>query len=127
MPNIHYKQYIMIIRPLCEKVTRAKFGVHCAHSSLTACRNAELKHQERLNEWFFQNEQVKIIKEVNTYQKLENIINKTREQDLPYAMISDAGFSDELARGDVIMGCVGPITEEEARLLGVWRLSNYKK
>lgn len=126
MSDVQYKQYIIVIKPLADKVSKAKFGVHCAHSCLVAVLNHT--DSERFKIWYNSGHlQVKIIKEVQTLQKLENIIYRAKEEGFFCAMISDAGFSEEMNKGDYIMGTVGPITEKEAFNLGIFKLSNYKK
>jgi len=127
MSNVKYKQYIIVIKPKIEKVSQAKFGVHCAHASFSAyLYSHQWSIDDRCDVWYHENNQTKIIKEIKTEQKLNNIMKKAEEQLLPHATIPDAGFTAELEEGEIIMGCVGPITEQEARELGVWRLSNYK-
>jgi peptidyl-tRNA hydrolase len=126
MVDVKYKQYIIVIKPIVNQVSRSKFGVHSAHCSLTASLVAWIQFKDRFDMWFKGGDlQTKIIKEVKTITKLENIIKKASEKNVPYSMIADAGFTSELERGEFIMGCIGPITEEEARELGIWRLSNY--
>ena len=123
--KLKYKQYIIVIKSLCEKVSRAKFGVHCAHASLKASLSRDIE-STRFIEWEVNQSQVKIVKEVKSLEKLKNIINKAKEKRLPCGIVPDAGFTEELGAGEIIMGAVGPITEEEAQELGIWRLSNYK-
>ena len=113
-------------KPKVEQVSISKFGVHCAHASLSAAMDTYNNDRPRFLWWYDGGRlQTKILKEVKTLQKLENLMSKAKENSLPNAMIADAGFTSELEKGKYLMGCVGPITEEEARDIGIWRLSNY--
>lgn len=126
MSDVIYKQYIIVIKSLCETISRAKFGVHCAHASICAIDSLDDNQRGRYNDWMGRDAQTKIVKEITSLEKLKNIMNKSLECHLPYGMIPDAGFTSETKSGTYLMGCVGPITEKEAKKLGIWRLSNYR-
>ena len=112
-----YKQYLLIRQDLPD-IPLGKFYVHCAHSSNRVMYNRRYHNDPiRFEQWWNEG-QTKIAKRVKTLQKLKNIIKKAKEKGFPWSMPVD------VLTKKVFVGCVGPITEEEARKIGILRLRN---
>jgi len=118
-----YKQYILILKKYRD-VSKGKFGAHCGHAALTAALNGGVS-TDRFIEWYGK-AQTKILKVVPTLNKLKTIIEGAMAQGYGASLIPDNGASGEVPKGTVIMGCVGPITEDEAADMGILKLSNLK-
>ncbi len=123
------KQYILIRKDL-KDIPLGKIMAHCGHAPLTAIEIYKKRKNYETNEMYnhrmtrfydwYENNQTKIVKSINTLIKLENIIEKVKARNLPYVMLKDVSM-------DIyILAAVGPITDQEAKELRIWRLSNFK-
>jgi len=119
---MNYKQYILVLKKYRD-VSKGKFGAHCAHASLAASLKEGVT-SERFTIWYEGNDQTKILKAVKNLSKLNGMIKKALELGVSASIIPDNGASGEVPKGTVLMGAIGPITEEEAKQLGILKLSN---
>ncbi len=111
-----YKQYLLIRRDIAH-MPIGKFYVHCAHASNRIMYKRKYSDDIIFYQWWNEG-QTKIAKRVKTLHKLTNIIEKAKEKGFPWSMPVD------VLTKKVFVGCIGPITEEEARKIGILRLRN---
>lgn len=122
MEELKYKQYILVIKKYRD-VSKGKFGAHCGHASLTATLNGGIS-SERFKIWYSKCDQTKLLKVVDNPTKLKSIIDKALVLGYGACIVPDNGLSGEVPKDTVLMGAIGPITEEEAMELGILKLSN---
>ena len=114
-----YKQYILINTQ--EIFPIGKIMAHVGHGVLTAHSNINTEKQRlRWNLWISNYNQTKIVLEVDSIEKIENIIKKADRMGIPTSFIEDIHIKKK------IVGVIGPIIRNEAIFLGLLNLRLYK-
>lgn len=101
-----YKQCIVIRDDL--KLSKGKLAVQVAHGAVSAAEWADRKTLEKWKE----GGQKKVVLRVPTLRDLFELKEIARQNDLPTALIKDAGLT-EIAPGTVTVLGIGPAKEED--------------
>ena len=113
-------------------ISAGKIAVHVGHicSNMAwsfLCQPDRADLRRKFERWFFSSQQTKILLTVDSYDELMEYRIKARmEHALITWMIGDAGFTDELKRGEVIAFGIEPIDKLAAQALGLDKLELYK-
>ncbi|MHA1686574.1 MAG: peptidyl-tRNA hydrolase Pth2 [Candidatus Heimdallarchaeaceae archaeon] len=108
MRHFRYKQVIVVRTDL--RMSKGKTAVQVAHGSISAFLRAKTAHRDWANDWLKEG-QKKVTLKVQTQEELLQIAEKAQKEELPFAIINDAGLT-ELPPGTTTVVGIGPAPEE---------------
>lgn len=124
------KFYILIRKDVY--VSIGKIMVHVGHLC-TAMAWHRLCHDDRpdlrkkFSDWYFNSNQTKIILEVRDFEEMMQYRDIARMKHAFMTwQVNDAGYTAELKKGQVIMLGIEPLNNEEAKKVGLDKLSIYR-
>lgn len=116
--------YIVIRRDVGDEMSKAKFGIQCAHAALTTFYLCQKRDRERADR-YMRVAQTKIVLEVPDEASLRELHEKARKAGYDAALITDAGRT-EFAGPTTTGIAIGPVWwKKEARKL-IGSLPRYK-
>lgn len=104
LSNFKIKQVIVLRADL--KMSPGKAAVQASHAAVSSAEEARRNHFQWWREWI-ESGQCKIALKVNTESELMELERKSRDLNLPTALISDMGLT-ELKPGTVTVLGIGP-------------------
>ncbi len=105
-----YKQVIIVRTDL--KMGKGKLAVQVAHASVSSLEQARKYKPKWVEAWFAENQR-KICVKVNSDKELRILKGRIDENELPNALIEDAGLT-QLEPGTVTCLGIGPVPSEVA-------------
>ena len=103
-----FKQVIAVRTDL--KMSKGKTAVQVAHGSISAYLKTKKRYPDWADKWVEEG-QKKITVKVKTQEELYELVELVRKQDIPYAVINDAGLT-QLPPGTTTVLGIGPSREE---------------
>ena len=107
--TFEFKQVIVVRTDL--KMSKGKTAVQVAHGSVSAYVKARKYYPDWAKKWFSEG-QKKITVKVGTEEEIYELAELARKNDIPYAIINDAGLT-ELPPGTTTVIGIGPSREEK--------------
>ncbi|MHA2060345.1 MAG: peptidyl-tRNA hydrolase Pth2 [Candidatus Ranarchaeia archaeon] len=102
--TFRYKQVIVMRRDLT--LSKGKFACQVAHAAVSAADVARKIKRRWWKKWMYEG-QKKVIVRVETLSEMLELENKAKENNVPTALITDAGKT-EIAPGTVTVLGIGP-------------------
>jgi len=103
-----YKQVIAVRTDL--KMSKGKTAVQVAHGSVSAYLKTKRQYPDWADNWLSEGQR-KIAVKVKTEEELYKLVEEARKNNLPHAVINDAGLT-ELPPGTTTVVGIGPSREE---------------
>lgn len=116
------KMYIVVRKDLNPSV--GKLMIHAGHAITKILHDN--KNDKRIDEWIENYHQTKIVVSAQDLDALRTFLVKTLSDQIPGAMVADAGFY-ELEKDTIVLVALGPLNEAEARWIGLKKLSLFKR
>ncbi len=107
--KFNYKQVIAVRIDL--GMSKGKTAVQVAHGSVGAAEQARVSHQDVWKSWLREG-QKKVAVKVESEEAIFDLMKKAAMNNLPYAVIRDAGMT-ELPPGTTTVIGIGPAKAEE--------------
>lgn len=101
------KQVIIIRKDL--GMTAGKIASQAAHASLEAFLLVSKQNPDLIKQWIDEG-QTKIVLKVNSLAEFEELKNKLKENNIPFAVVSDSGLTQVAPGTETAIG-IGPIDE----------------
>lgn len=121
-----YKQYILVRTD--KKFPIGKIMAHCSHNAVRNLRN-NMYHEDmtmRHTIWYYENDTTTIVLDGGSLKDIYSIINKAKEmgtsslnEKIPTSFVKDIKLKER------ICAVIGPVTDEEAKELGLKKLKLY--
>jgi len=109
MSEFKHKQVIIIRSDL--KMGKGKIAAQAGHAAVSAAEEARRRFKKWWNAWLDEG-QCKIAVKVNNQEELLKLEADARNYGLPYALISDRGFT-QLPPGTITCLAIGPAPSSE--------------
>ncbi|NHK33005.1 MAG: aminoacyl-tRNA hydrolase [Asgard group archaeon] len=102
--EFNYKMVIAIRSDL--KLTKSKIAVYASHVAVLAVEEAKRKKINWLKNWYSEG-QKKVVVQVYSEQELQKLIQKAKDENLPYASISEDDLKNN-TKEIIIALAIGP-------------------
>ena len=130
------KQYIILVKENLKKYSLGKNIVHACHNCQITSRDCYISDKARDINWSTVGEITKVLVVVNNIDQLNDLLSKATELNIQYVSehknssipnmaIRDAG-KKETEKNTIICGAIGPVTKEEAKLIGLDKLKKFE-
>jgi len=106
--SFKYKQVIAVRTDL--KMSKGKTAVQVAHGSLSAYIKTRKHYPDWADNWYKEG-QKKITVKVKSEEEIKELAELARRNDIPFAIINDAGLT-QLPPGTITVVGIGPSREE---------------
>lgn len=107
--KFNYKQVIAVRTDL--GMSKGKTAVQVAHGSVSAAEKARVSKQDVWKSWFNEG-QKKVAVKVESEEEILELMKQAAMQNLPYAVIRDAGMT-ELPPGTMTVIGIGPAKSDD--------------
>ena len=114
------KQYILVRTD--KKFPVGKIMAHCSHNAVKNFKK-EMYYEDlgfRHTEWFYNNDMTTIVLDGKSLVDIERILKQAEDMKIPTSFIEDIHLKQK------ICAVVGPVDNEEAKVLGLSKLRLYK-
>ena len=115
-----YKQYILVRGDTY--FPTGKIMAHCSHNAVTNFYVNAMDYDmmtTRFDQWYNHNDMTTIVLYAKSLKDIYEILNKAEEMEIPTSFIKDIHSKKR------ICAVVGPVTDDEAKELGLKKLKLY--
>ena len=114
------KLYILVRTDI--EIPVGKIMAHCVHNSVRSFKN-NMYYEDmspRFNKWWYEFNTTTIVVNGKSIEKIESILYEAMTKGIHTSFVIDDGMNEK------ICAAIGPITDEEAKVLGIKKLRLYR-